>query len=112
MASRINILNYLHEQLSLEPSRGGQKALRKQFFRACVETILERSMVPGLEPPRKQRPNVRSFDEIMSDERDTNAAVIVRFLPFWRGLGDDDLWSLFDALAVYFNHHTVRRTEL
>jgi len=96
----VRLIDHLNHDLAWASARSERKAIRLQYFRAAVETMISRSLT-SLPKPRAQRINRKPNDPV----------VIVGYVNFWNRRTDNELAELFEHLAPYFTHHTNRGTR-
>lgn len=92
----MTILEYYKEE-QLVGSTNERQAARRNWFRAVVETLHERSLSAAPMPARRPR---------------DGQGIVVRFEPYWHKVSDDELYELLNYLAPYFKRPENRGQSL
>lgn len=91
----VKVIEIYREEIASITNTHERQAARRYWLRAVIETLQERSLTSMPLPSRKAK-----------------ADTVERFIPYWHGLPDSDLYALFDYLTPFFRRRENRGLKL
>lgn len=86
-----------YKEAMLEGTTNERSAARRDWLRAVIETLHERSLSAAPMPTRRSR---------------DGQTIVVRFEPFWHNVPDDELYEFLEYVTPFFRRPENRGIPL